>query len=302
MKNNNNTILVFGKTGQIARALYNILGEKAIFAGRDVADFSNADKCVQLIYDLQPKLIINAVAYTQVDKAETEIELAMKVNAYTPQTLASAAKDIGAIFVHYSTDYVFDGSGNEARTEDYVTNPINIYGESKLLGEKLITEVGGKYLIFRTSWVYDEIGKNFFTTMLRLGAQQEQLKIVADQIGAPSYAPHLAQATMQSVEIANSKSKFPAGIYHICNASETSWYGFAVEIFKLAQQYNISMQIKQCLPINSIDYSTPAKRPCNSRLNCQKLLDNFNIKLPNWQIGLNEAIEGYLINLNKKKY
>jgi dTDP-4-dehydrorhamnose reductase len=283
-------ILVFGENGQVARALHNHLADKAVFVGRDIADFMQPDDCIKLVHKLQPEIIINAVAYTQVDKAESEVELAMQINAHTPHQIALAAKEIGAVLVHYSTDYVFDGKGDAPFTENMPTNPLNIYGKSKCLGEELIANVGGKYLIFRTSWVYDEVGKNFFTTMLRLGAEREQLKVVADQVGAPSYAPHLAGATMQAVENAQSKEQFPCGIYHMCGAGETSWHGFAEAIFAGARNAGLPLKLQQCLPIPASEYPTPALRPYNSRLNCTKLANQLGVLLPHWEIGLNEAM------------
>jgi dTDP-4-dehydrorhamnose reductase len=288
-------ILVFGESGQVARALHHHLREEAVFAGRNIADFMQPNECVKLVHELKPEIIINAVAYTQVDKAESEIEAAMQVNAHTPHQIALAAKEIGAILVHYSTDYVFDGAGDTPFTEDMPTAALNIYGKSKCLGEELIASVQGKYLIFRTSWVYDELGKNFFTTMLRLGAEREQLKVVADQVGAPSYAPHLAVATMQAIENALQQAKFPSGIYHMCGGGETSWHGFAEAIFANynltnAKNGGLSLKIKECLPIPASDYPTPAKRPYNSRLSCNKLANELSVILPHWQIGLDEAI------------
>ena len=283
-------ILVFGESGQVARALHHHLGEKAVFAGRNMADFMQPDKCIELVHELQPEIIINSAAYTQVDKAQSEVDIAMQVNAHTPYQIALAAKEIGAILVHYSTDYVFDGAGETPFTEDMPTAALNIYGKSKCLGEELIASAQGKYLIFRTSWVYDEMGKNFFTTMLRLGAEKEQLKVVADQIGAPSYAPHLAVATMQAIENALQQAKFPSGIYHMCGGGETSWHGFAQAIFAGAKNVGLSLKIKECLPIPASDYPTPAKRPYNSRLSCNKLANELSVILPHWQVGLKEAI------------
>ncbi len=283
-------ILVFGATGQIAKALRAQLGGGAIFLSRNEADFMRPSDCVAAVNDLQPQIIINAVAYTQVDKCEIELEQAMQINAHTPQAIANAAKNIGAKLVHYSTDYVFDGAGEVAFIEDDAANPLNNYGKSKRLGEELIIGSGVDYLIFRTSWVYDNCSNNFLTTMLRLGAQREELKVVANQYGAPSYAPHLAVATLQALENAKSITKSINGIYHMCGAGETSWHGFAEAIFAQARQHGLPLKLTKCLPIPASEYPTPAKRPHNSRLNCSKLADILGVELPDWRVGLAEAM------------
>jgi dTDP-4-dehydrorhamnose reductase len=283
-------ILVFGTTGQVGKALADLLGSRAVYVGRDVADFTNTAACVAQIDAVQPSAVINAVAYTQVDKAESEEALAIQINATTPIALATtcAARDIP--FVHYSTDYVFNGTGTKPFKENDATAPLNAYGRSKLLAEQGIGAAGGKYFIFRTSWVFDADGKNFFNTMLRLASEKTALSIVGDQYGAPSYAPDLVDATMQALIEASHETEFPSGIYHMCNAGETSWYGFACEIFEQAEAAGAGLTIEEAKAIPSSDYPTPAKRPLNSRMDCSKLRSTFEVVLPEWQDAVARAV------------
>lgn len=283
-------ILIFGQTGQVSRALAALLGDKSVVAGRDQADFTKPDGFKALIERVNPSAIINAVAYTQVDKAEEEQELAFQVNAEAPEQLVRLTKDREIPFVHYSTDYVFNGKGDKAFKEDDPCAPLNIYGKSKRAGEEAIEAVGGDYLIFRTSWVFDADGKNFFNTMLRLAAERKELKVVGDQIGAPSYAPHLAQATVEALVMATHMEKFPSGVYHMCNDGETSWHGFASEIFQQALEADWPLAIESCEAIPSSAYPTPATRPKNSRLDCHKLHDVFDVVLPNWHDAVGDAL------------
>ncbi len=283
-------ILVFGRTGQVGSALAALLGDSAVIAGREEADFTQPDTFASLIDRVQPSAIINAVAYTQVDKAEEEEALAFQVNATAPGALATLAKERGIPFIHYSTDYVFSGQGSTPFKESDATAPLNAYGRSKRAGEKAVMAAGGDVLIFRTSWVYDALGKNFLTTMLRLGQERDTLNVVADQIGAPSYAPHLAQATLEALSAASAMEHFPTGIYHLCNAGETSWHGFACAIFEEARQAGMVLALQDCHPIPSADYPTPAARPLNSRLDCTKLREVLGVQLPDWREGVKAAM------------
>lgn len=284
-------IAVLGANGQIGSALVAQLGERAIPLTRPQADLANPDSLAAVLDALQPDAVINAAAYTAVDKAESEPDAAFAANADSPAALARwcAAHDVP--FVHYSTDYVFDGSGEAPWSEADHTHPQNTYGESKRAGENAVIADGGKYLIFRTSWVYDAAGKNFFNTMLRLGAERESLSVVADQHGAPSYAPHLAEYTLKALEEAADMSAFPSGVYHLVNAGVTSWHGFAAAIFAGAQKQGAALQIKTVEPIASSAYPTPAKRPLNSRLDCSLLRQVFGLELPAWEQGLAQALE-----------
>jgi dTDP-4-dehydrorhamnose reductase len=284
------TILVLGKTGQVARALNELLGHKVYCADRAEADFTRPELFAALIERVHPHAIINAVAYTQVDKAESEEDIAYQVNAASPAELARLAHLHNIPFVHYSTDYVFNGEGTKPFNECDETAPLNAYGRTKRAGEEAILAEGGKTMIFRTSWVFDGIGKNFLTTMLRLGRERETLSVVADQYGAPSYAPHLAHATMEALVAALHMSAFPSGIYHLCNKGETSWHGFATAIFEEAHARAIPLAVKDCLAIATKDYPTPALRPLNSRLDCTKLAETFHVTLPQWQEGLRQAM------------
>lgn len=280
------SVLVFGSTGQIGQALSALLDD-AVVLGRTEADFSKPDSLAAIVEDIRPEAVINAIAYTQVDKAEEEEALATLINGDAPGVLARVSAKLNIPFAHYSTDYVYDGSGDKPRNETTPTAPLSAYGRSKLAGEKAVEAAGGQYLIFRTSWVYDAFGKNFLKTMLRLGAEREQLRVVADQIGAPSYAPHLAAATLQAM----AKPDFTPGIYHMCNAGETSWHGFAEEIFKEAKAHGMEMKVQSVEPIPSSAYPTAATRPLNSRLDCSKLKDTLGVTLPDWREGLKDAME-----------
>lgn len=319
-------ILILGANGQVGRAL-NMLAEGDVVAlTRAEADLSKPQSLRGVIDSIQPDVILNAAAYTAVDKAEEEEALATVINGEAPGVLAEIAVKRNIPLVHYSTDYVFNGSGDKPWREDDKTAPLNAYGRSKLAGEQAIEAAGGKYLIFRISWVYDAYGKNFLNTMLRLGKDRETLKVVDDQFGAPCYAPHIAAATLQAVEQLTSPSgrgrnalgvsgegrsepasphpriKYGAGsnplpegegisgIYHIANAGETSWHGFATAIFDEARKKGIELSVKDVLPIPASEYPTPAKRPANSRMDCGKFRETFGITLPVWQEGLKAAI------------
>jgi dTDP-4-dehydrorhamnose reductase len=289
-------ILVFGENGQVAKALSFEMKQReiehsAVFLSRNEADFMQPESCVDYIAKVRPDIVINAVAYTQVDKAETEVEAAMQINAHTPALLAAEAAKCGAIFVHYSTDYVFDGSGDAAFKEDDTTNPLSVYGRSKRLGEELVAAVGGKYLIFRTSWVYDAESRNFLTTMIRLACERTEISVVADQFGAPTNAWHIAFSTLDALDNAANMKDFPSGIYHMCNDGVTNWHQFAEQIFYEVQlRGGLEFKLQQCKAITSAEYPTPAKRPHNSRLDCSKLKNILGVEMLDWQVGLRDAV------------
>lgn len=284
-------ILLFGAGGQVAHALISSLQDQKYHAlTRAEADLSEPASITQALEHFRPALVLNAAAYTQVDKAETERETALKVNADAPGIMARWCADNNAALVHYSTDYVFSGEGETPWREEDATAPVNAYGESKRAGEEAIVKAGGRFFIFRTSWVYDATGKNFFNTMLRLGREREELAVVEDQRGAPTYAPHLARATMQALVTTESKEIFPSGIYHLCNAGVTSWHEFACGIFDGARACE-EMKVRQVRPIPSSAYPTPAKRPHNSRLNCEKAKRMLGVALPAWEVGLRECLK-----------
>jgi dTDP-4-dehydrorhamnose reductase len=291
-------IIVLGKNGQIGSALTSLLGGRGLSFDFPEIDFEKPKALISQIENLlagdAPSALINAAAYTQVDKAEQDSERAGLINTHSPRALAEWAKGKGIPFVHYSTDYVYSGTGNQPRKEEEPVNPLNAYGRTKLEGDEAVQAIGGSFLIFRTSWVYDSKGSNFFRTMLRLGQEREELKVVTDQIGAPSYAPHLARATLQALEAAQSPAQgFPSGVYHLCNLGQASWFEFASAIFEAAKAKGFPLKVKVVEPIPTASYPTPAKRPLNSRLSTQKFTKTFETPLPHWQLGLVECMEEF---------
>ena len=274
-------LLVFGKTGQVARELRRIAPE-AQFAGRSEADLSDPEACAALILKVEPDAVINAAAYTAVDKAEEEDALAMAVNGAAPTAMAEAARDVGAAFVHISTDYVFDGSGTAPWRETDSVAPLGSYGRSKLAGETGVQGAGGVHAILRTSWVFSAHGNNFVKTMLRLGAERDRLTIVADQIGGPTPAANIAATCLK---LAEGLTPETSGIYHYSGAPDVSWADFAREIFA---QAGLAPAVED---IPSTDYPTPAARPANSRLDCTKLETVFGISRPDWRTGLGDVLK-----------
>ncbi|MGZ3689620.1 MAG: dTDP-4-dehydrorhamnose reductase [Bdellovibrionota bacterium] len=287
-------ILVFGATGQVGTALKALLGDRAIAIGRGEADFSHPESLLATLDRLQPSAIFNASAYTQVDLAETDTAAARVINATAPQILARWAASHGVPLVHYSTDYVFAGTGTRPWTEKDQPDPVNAYGRTKLEGERLIAAEGGKYLIFRTSWVYDAQGKNFFRTMVRLGRERPELRVVSNQHGAPCFAPDIARASLQALERAMEMGEFPSGIYHLCNSGETTWHGFATRIFESLKARGLSLQVKSVEPIPASLFPTPARRPENSRLDCRKATEILRTSLPDWSDGLERCISEWM--------
>lgn len=276
------TTLIIGASGQVARALKAELGTNAVCYGHAHVDCAQPD-AVRAFLNAQPvpEAIINASAYTAVDKAESEEDIAYRINAESPAIMAEYCKKHNIPFVHYSTDYVFPGTGTAPWKETDATAPLNAYGRTKRAGEEKIEAIGGHYLIFRTSWVYDKDGANFLNTMLRLGREREALSIVNDQHGAPTYAPHLAHATLAILE----KPPVP-GIYHLCGHGETTWYDFARAIFARAE----GLKVTDVKGIPSSAYPTPAKRPHNSRMSMEKVEKTYGIRMPEWETGLDEAM------------
>ena len=282
--------LVLGANGQLGRVL-NVLLENVICLGHNDADLSKPETLPDIIKSIQPDILINTAAYTQVDKAESEYELAFTINGIAPEILAKTAVEMNIPFIHYSTDYVFDGSGEKPWQEADKTNPLNVYGKSKLAGEEAVIKTGEKYLIFRTSWVYDAYGKNFLNSMLTLAKERETLKVIGDQYGAPTYAPHLAQATLQAIGNAMGMADFPSGIYNLCATGDATWYRFAEEIFKQAREAGMELKLQKHEPIPATQYPLPALRPYNSRLNCSKAREILGVELPDWKIGIAAAIK-----------
>ncbi len=288
-------LLIIGKSGQLGRELERVFTGfgSIVSAGRDSVDLADAEQTRALVRSVAPDVILNAAAYTAVDRAEFEHDLALAVNAQAPRILAEESRKRNALFVHYSTDYVFDGKKPEPWTESDETYPLNVYGASKLAGERAIHEVGGNYLIFRTSWVYGPHGKNFLRTMLRVAKERDNLAIVSDQIGAPTAAIELARATHAIVSGALAGS-FGAlqdwsGLYHMTCSGSTSWFGFAEAIFARAGEL-LDVKSPQLTAITTKDYSTDATRPLNSVLSNAKLQAQFGVRLATWQSALEEAL------------
>lgn len=285
-------ILLTGCNGQVgwelARALLP-LGD-VIAVNRSQADLSDPDGLRRVIQKFSPDVVINPAAYTAVDKAETDREPAFLVNAEAPRVLAEEAAKNSALLIHYSTDYVFDGTKNAPYTEDDATHPINVYGESKLAGEQAIQATGADHLILRTSWVYAARGQNFLRAILRLAAEREELNIVADQIGSPTWARLIAEATAHIARQAlleRQQGNFSSGIYNLTSTGETSWHGFAQAIVEIARQQG-TQPVKNLTinPIPTTDYPVPAKRPLYSRLSMDRLEQRFGLKMPSWDSAL----------------
>lgn len=291
-------ILLTGATGQVgwelARSLQP-LGD-VVACDRRRADLSDPSRLAALVESVAPHVVVNAAAYTAVDRAEQEPAVADTINGEAPGALAAAARKTGALFVHYSTDYVFDGSGDAPRGERDPVGPINAYGRSKLAGELAIAEAGGDWLVLRTSWVYASRGSNFVRTMLRLGAERESLRVVADQVGAPTSARFIADGTAQVIRQAlaeRSESRFVSEVLHFCAAGETSWHGFARAIFDEWRDLagHDALRVRDLASITSAEYPTPAARPMNSRLDCSRIRLRFGLHVPDWRAGLRLVLE-----------
>ena len=280
-------IILFGKNGQLGWELERslpVLGN--VFAlDRATLDVCNPNAIQQTLRELKPGLVINASAYTDVDRAEKEPELAMKINALAPGIMAEMSRTLGAVFIHYSTDYVFDGMGNRTYKEDDITDPVNLYGDSKLQGEKKIMQINIEAIIIRAAWVYSEFGKNFVKTMLRLMADKEQISVVSDQSGTPTYAADLAEAIVEIISTLENPTHHsllttPGGIYHYSNEGHITWYDFAFAIKELSDS---SCKVN---PIPTSQFPTPAKRPSYSVLDKTKIQQAFGIRTKDWKTSL----------------
>jgi dTDP-4-dehydrorhamnose reductase len=291
-------ILLLGADGQVGWELQrslNPLGEVVAcdvsFDGDRRADFALPESLRDLVRRHRPSVIVNAAAHTAVDKAESEPDLVERINATAPGVLAQEAAALGAWLVHYSTDYVFDGSGDQPRVEDAPTAPLSVYGRTKLAGEEAIRGSGCQHLILRTSWVYAARGGNFARTMLKLAAERDALKVIADQIGAPTGADLLADVTAHAVHTLRQRPEL-AGTYHCVAAGETSWHGYARHVIEWARAHGGPVKVapEAIQPIPTADYPTPARRPLNSRLNTFKLRHAFGLHLPPWQQGVERML------------
>ncbi|MCM2306964.1 MAG: dTDP-4-dehydrorhamnose reductase [Sulfuritalea sp.] len=285
-------ILLTGAAGQLGRELKRslaCLGE-VIARDRQQLDLAQAEALRAAVRAAAPTVIVNAAAYTAVDKAETEPAVADAINALAPAILAEEARRLGALLIHYSTDYVFDGRKAAPYTEDDAPNPLAAYGHSKLAGELAIAASACRHLIFRTSWVYGLHGANFMKTMLRLGRRScetgEELRVVDDQFGAPTWTRHLADATALIL----ARREIPDGLYHLAGAGETSWHDYAEAIFAEAQRNGLMDKSPVLRRIASANYPLPAPRPANSRLDCAKFRRDFDLALPDWRTGLADCL------------
>lgn len=305
-------ILLLGKGGQVGWELQRALSTLGTVTALDHdtpgpaacpdlrADFSQPEQVAALVRAVRPDVIVNAAAHTAVDKAESEPELARALNATTPGLIAQEAARLGALLVHYSTDYVFDGSGDQPRTETAPTGPLSVYGQTKLQGEQAIQASGCRHLIFRTSWVYAARGGNFAKTMLRLASERDELKVIADQIGAPTGADLLADVTAHAIRTVQSQ---PArvdllGLYHLVASGHTHWHEYARFVIEWARKHGLPVRVAPdaVLPITTAEYPTPAQRPLNSRLDTAKVCQAFGLTLPPWQQG----VERMLIEISGK--
>ncbi|WP_322616254.1 dTDP-4-dehydrorhamnose reductase [Pseudomonas sp. BIC9C] len=283
-------VLINGRPGQVSHELQRRLGAvgELIVLGRDQLDLAQPDQIRRQVQNIRPDLIINAAAHTAVDLAESEPQSAFAINAVAPGIVAEEALALDIPLIHYSTDYVFDGTKAGPYNEDDTPNPLGVYGKSKLAGEQAIRDVQGKHLILRTSWVYSTHGRNFLLTMQRLLQEKPELRVVADQIGAPTWAGTIANSTLALIERWQTNTAANWGTYHLAAQGETSWFGFAQAIGEALRQ-----QGKPCanlLPIPSSDYPTPAARPLNSRLDCSRLQRDWGVSQPDWQTALRECL------------
>jgi dTDP-4-dehydrorhamnose reductase len=294
-------ILLTGATGQVgwelARALAP-LGE-VVAPTREEMDLTNASSVRDRIRAVRPRWIVNPAAYTAVDKAESEPELAFAINRDAVRAMGEEARAIGAGAIHFSTDYVFDGMGVAPYIETDATGPVSVYGASKLDGERALAETEAAHMIFRTSWVYGARGKNFLLTILKVARERERLGVVADQYGAPSWSRDLARMTARVIEQVEESAvgrslrdaMMPwSGVYHAAGAGETTWYGFAAEAVRLARERNPEVQWAELDAITTEEYPTPARRPANSRLNCEKLAERFGWRMMDWRESLREVM------------
>jgi dTDP-4-dehydrorhamnose reductase len=286
-------ILLIGKIGQVGWELRRTLAPMAQVACVDYPeiDLTTGDSIRRWVRETRPNIVINAAAYTAVDKAESELDKAMKINGVAPGILAEEAKKLGALLVHYSTDYVFDGAKTEPYAETDAPNPLGAYGRTKLAGDEAVRAIGGAHLIFRLCWVYGTRGQNFMLTMMRLAREREKLRVVGDQVGCPTWSRMIAETTALALKQAVAADDLGAftGTYHLASSGVTSWHGFADAIIKL-----MPTDGKKCTQVEAIstaEYPTPTKRPAYSVLSCDKLERVFGLRLPHWEDSLKQVLE-----------
>ena len=289
-------VLLAGRNGQLGWELQRTLAPLGELVALDRAgmDLSDPDSIHRAIADARPAVIVNAAAYTAVDKAESEPAAAMQANGVAPGIIAEEAARSGALVVHYSTDYVFDGRADAPYREDDPPAPLNVYGRTKLAGEEAVRAAGAPYLIFRTSWVYSARGSNFLRTMLRLAGERSELKIVDDQVGAPTWARSIAEITAAALGAGGTgpgPARERSGVYHLAAAGAVSWCGFAQAIFDSARARRADFKVPAVIPIPTSQYPLPARRPRNSRLDTAKLKAAFNLEPPGWEAMLERCME-----------
>ena len=289
-------ILLLGKNGQVGWELQRSLAPLGELIALDrhtveglCGDLSDLEALRATIRQIKPDVIVNAAAYTAVDKAESETELADRVNGQASQVMAEETQALGSWLIHYSTDYVFSGQGTRPWEETDAVAPVNHYGASKLAGEQAIIASGCKYLIFRTSWVYGARGNNFAKTMLRLAKDRETLSVIADQVGAPTGADLIADITALALQKIMQNPEL-AGLYHLAASGEVSWHGYASHVIDFSRRQGEQLAVTAVNPIETTAYPTPARRPLNSRLNTQKARDSFSLHLPDWQSGVTRML------------
>ncbi|EOV0647186.1 dTDP-4-dehydrorhamnose reductase [Cronobacter turicensis] len=296
-------ILLFGKSGQVGWELQRALAPLGHIIALDFnsedycGDFSNPEGVAETVRRIKPDVIVNAAAHTAVDKAEAERDFAQLLNATSVEAIAREATKINAWVIHYSTDYVFPGTGETPWCESDATAPLNVYGETKLAGERAVQNFCPNHLIFRTSWVYAGKGNNFAKTMLSLAKERESLSVINDQYGAPTGAELLADCTAHAIRVALAKPEV-AGLYHLVASGVTTWYDFAALVFDEARKAGITLKLTDLQPVPTSAYPTPARRPQNSRLNTLKFQQQFGLVLPQWDMGVKRMLEEWFTGVN----
>jgi dTDP-4-dehydrorhamnose reductase len=297
MRERHMKILLLGKGGQVGWELQRSLAPLGTLVAHDfdTADFTQPAQVAALVARVAPDVIVNAAAHTAVDKAESEPEVARLINATTPALVAREAAKLGALLVHYSTDYVFDGSGTEPRDEQAATAPLSVYGTTKLEAEQAIAASGCKHLIFRTSWVYGARGGNFAKTMLKLASERDALKVINDQVGAPTGADLLADVTAHAIRATIVNPEL-GGLYHFVAGGQTTWFDYARYVIEWARTQGVAIKVapEAISAVPTTEYPTPAKRPLNSRLDTRKLQHAFGLSLPHWQAGVERMLTEHL--------
>lgn len=292
-------ILLTGENGQLGWELKKILAPlcDVVALNREKMDLADADSIRNVIGQVRPDLIVNAAAYTAVDRAESEPELAMAINGVAPGIMAEEAKRLNAGIVHFSTDYIFDGMANRPYREDDAPGPLSVYGKTKLAGERAIQAIGVPHVILRTSWVYAARGRNFLLTLLKLAREKRELRIVNDQVGAPTWSRSLAEITSRVVmpfispeSRAADRMVEASGVYHAVSTGSTSWYGFAEKILEIAQSH-AALEMPRLIPIPTSGYPLPATRPQNSRLSTEKIAQVFGLTMPSWEESLKLCLQ-----------